>query len=62
MSMGIFDFYFPDGPASQTAVPGLRVSPKAWLYAAIAAPLTIVTLALAYAWTAYTGRKLASGR
>lgn len=56
--MGIFDFYFPDGPESQTAVPDLRVSPKGWLYAAIAAPLTVITLALAYSWTTYTGRKL----
>ena len=34
MSMGIFDFYFPEGTSTVTA--GLRVSPKGWIYAAIA--------------------------
>jgi len=57
MSMGIFEFYFPDGSASQIVVAGLKVSPMAWLYAAITVPLTAITLALAYAWTTYSKRK-----
>jgi hypothetical protein len=55
MSMGIFDFNFPDGQSSVTA--GLRVSPNGWLYAAIAVPLTFITLLLAWFWMRWTGRK-----
>ena len=55
MSMGIFDFYFPDGTSSVTA--GLRVSPKGWIYAAITVPLTLITLLLAWFWMRWTERK-----
>lgn len=55
MSMGIFDFYFPDGTSSGTD--GLRVSPKGWIYAAIAVPLSFITLLLAWFWMRWTGRR-----
>jgi hypothetical protein len=62
MSMGIFEFSFPDESAGQGNVSAFRVSPKAWLYAAITVPLTVVTLLLAYAWVTYTGRKFIQRR
>ena len=55
MSMGIFDFYFPDGTSTVTA--GLRVSPIGWVYAAITVPLTFTTLFLAWFWMRWTERK-----
>ena len=56
MSMGIFDFYFPDGTSSVAA--GVRVSPKGWIYAATTVPLTLITLLLAWLWMRWTGRKV----
>ena len=55
MSMGIFDFYFPDGRSSVTA--GLRVSSKGCVYAAITVLLTLMTLLLAWFWMRWTERK-----
>ena len=55
MSMGIFDFYFPDGASIMEA--GLRISPKGWVYAAITVPLTFTTFLLACLWMRWTERK-----
>lgn len=55
MSMGTFDFYFADGTPS--VEPGLRVSPKGWIYVVITVLLTFITFLLAWLWMRRAERK-----
>lgn len=52
LSMGIFNFDFNDGQQGK-----LSVSKQAWLFPAIAGPLTLITLGLSYCYTVILGRR-----